>query len=103
VSSLDTDKRHQVGPIEFSGSVENAKEKLLDILYGMKRAQVVSTGDNLIQAEFTSFLFRFVDDVEFFFDDRMKIIHVKSASRVGYYDFGVNRRRIEDIRKQFDQ
>jgi uncharacterized protein (DUF1499 family) len=58
---------------------------------------------NYIHAEFVSAIFRFVDDVEFLFDDHQKVIQVKSASRVGYYDLGVNRRRIEKIRKQFDQ
>jgi uncharacterized protein (DUF1499 family) len=44
-------------------------------------------------------LLRFVDDVEFLFDDEAKTIHFRSASRTGRSDFGVNRRRMEDIRK----
>jgi uncharacterized protein (DUF1499 family) len=64
---------------------------------------VVTFEENVIQAEFLSSVFGFVDDVEFYFDDRKKIIHVKSASRVGYSDLGANRRRIEKIRKRFDQ
>jgi len=50
-----------------------------------------------------SSIFRFVDDVEFYFDNAKKLIQVRSASRTGYSDLGVNRRRIEEIRKQFDQ
>ena len=50
-----------------------------------------------------SSVFGFVDDVEFYFDDCKKTIHVKSASRTGFYDLGVNRRRVEKIRKRFDQ
>ena len=103
VSSLDTDSRHAVEPIDFSGSVRNARETLMKLLSETKRARVLSSNENFIHAEFTSLIFRFVDDVEFFFDDRKKVINAKSASRVGYYDFGVNRRRIERIRKRFDQ
>jgi uncharacterized protein (DUF1499 family) len=58
--------------------------------------------ENSVHAESVSALFRFVDDVEFFFDDHQKVIHVKSASRTGYYDLGVNRRRIEIVRKRFN-
>lgn len=48
-----------------------------------------------------SFLFRFRDDLECYFDAEEKSIHLRSASRLGYYDFGVNRRRVDDIRKRF--
>jgi uncharacterized protein (DUF1499 family) len=68
----------------------------------MNRVRVVMLEDDYIHAEFVSSVFRFVDDVEFYFDDEQKLIQVKSASRVGYSDLGVNRRRIEKIRKQFE-
>jgi apolipoprotein D and lipocalin family protein len=103
VSSIDSDPKHFIEPLRFAGSVKEAQHRLLNILSEFKRARVVTVEDNFIGAEFTSFVFRFVDDVEFYFDDPNKIIHVKSASRVGYSDLGVNRRRIEKIRKQFDQ
>ena len=102
VSSLDMDRRQFVEPFHFTGSAKDAMEKLVNIISDFKRARVVSVNENLIQAEFTSLFFRFVDDAEFFFDERKKIIHVKSASRIGYSDLGVNRRRIENIRKRLD-
>ncbi|HAE22942.1 MAG TPA: DUF1499 domain-containing protein, partial [Spirochaetaceae bacterium] len=52
---------------------------------------------------YRSKLFRFVDDVEFYFPPALSLIHVKSASRVGYSDMGVNRKRVEDIRARFMQ
>jgi uncharacterized protein (DUF1499 family) len=67
----------------------------------MKRSEIVTAENNYIHATFTSFLFRFVDDVEFSFDDETKVINVRSASRTGYSDLGVNRRRVEEIRKRF--
>jgi len=71
------------------------------ILASMKRIRIVSEQDNYIHAECRSFLFRFVDDLECYFDDEGKNIHLRSASRLGNYDFGVNRRRAEQIRKRF--
>jgi uncharacterized protein (DUF1499 family) len=59
---------------------------------------MVQVTGHYVHAKFTSRLFRFVDDVEFCIDDDLRIIHVRSSSRVGYFDFGVNRRRIERIR-----
>ncbi len=103
VSSVDTDRRHFVRPFRFSGNIEAAKKNLLNILSQSKRARIVEDDDIFIRAEFTSRIFRFVDDVEFYIDDSRKIIHVKSASRIGFSDLGVNRRRVENIRKQFDR
>jgi uncharacterized protein (DUF1499 family) len=67
----------------------------------MKRSKIVTDLDLYIHAEFTSAFFRFVDDVEFYFDDKAKTLHVRSASRIGRSDFGVNRKRIEELRSRF--
>lgn len=64
-------------------------------------AEMVEVTDHYVHAKFTSRFFPFVDDVEFCMDDDLKMIHVRSSSRVGYFDFGVNRRRIERIRAKF--
>jgi uncharacterized protein (DUF1499 family) len=68
----------------------------------MRRAKVITDTGDYIHAEFTSRLFRFVDDVEFSFDDTNKLINFRSASRKGYSDLGVNRKRMEEIRKRFE-
>ncbi|MBN1546891.1 MAG: DUF1499 domain-containing protein [Syntrophaceae bacterium] len=101
VSSLSTDNRHAIEPLRYHGSRERAQQKLLEVIGSWKRARVVAIKGNRIQTEFTSALFRFVDDVDFLFDDTDKTIHVRSASRVGWLDLGVNRRRVEGIRKLF--
>ena len=103
VSSVDTDRGHFVQPLRFAGPAINSQYRLLNILNEFKGARVVTFEENLVQAEFISSIFGFVDDVEFYFDDRKKIINVKSASRVGFSDLGVNRRRIEKIRMRFEQ
>ena len=103
VSSLAEDKQHFIEPISYVGKNAVAQHELLGILNSFKRVRVVEHEENYIHAEFVSFIFRFVDDVEFYFDDANKTIQVKSASRVGYSDLGANHRRIEKIRKIFDQ
>jgi uncharacterized protein (DUF1499 family) len=103
VSSLETDKGHAIDPIRFAGSSTDAQYRMLHILNGLKRTRVLSFEDNAIEAEFVSSIFGFVDEVVFLFDDRKKVIHVRSASRIGFSDLGVNRRRMERIRKLFEK
>jgi uncharacterized protein (DUF1499 family) len=101
VSSQSTDRKHAIDPLRFEGTAEKARERLIEAVSGMKRALIVVAEERYLRAEFTSALFRFVDDVEFLLDDGAKTIHVRSASRVGSSDFGVNRKRIEEIRSRF--
>jgi uncharacterized protein (DUF1499 family) len=101
VSSLSEDKSHYVEPLKFRGTPEEAREKLIAIIHSMKRAEIITAEIDYIHATFKSALFGFVDDVEFSFDDQRKVIDVKSASRTGYSDLGVNRKRVEEIRKKF--
>ena len=98
VSSLASDAKHYVAPLQYKGDLNEAGELLRAILRSMQRMRIVVDEPTYIHAEFTSALFRFVDDVEFLFAEPEKIIHVRSASRVGYYDFGANHNRIERIR-----
>jgi len=102
VSSQSSDKQHAVEPLRYEGSAETALRQLIEAVRGMKRAKVVYSDTRYVHAAFTSFLFRFVDDVEFLLDEGTKTIHLRSASRVGYSDLGVNRRRAEEIRTRFD-
>jgi uncharacterized protein (DUF1499 family) len=103
VSSQSEEKGHATPPLHYQGEMGDARQRLLEVIKAQKRARIVSIQGNYIHAEFTSALFRFVDDVEFLFDDTAKVIHVRSASRVGSYDLGVNRRRIEDLRSRFEK
>ncbi len=103
VSSLAEDKQHFIEPIPYEGETAVTQHELQEILHSFKRVRVVRLEEDYIHAEFVSSVFRFVDDVEFAFDDVKKIIQVKSASRTGYSDLGVNRRRIEKIRELFEE
>jgi uncharacterized protein (DUF1499 family) len=88
-------------PIRFEGSVEDARQRLLNIVQAFPRVTVVENSGNYLKLEVRSAIFSLVDDVEFEFDDVAKLIHFRSASRLGYYDFGVNRRRMETIIREF--
>jgi uncharacterized protein (DUF1499 family) len=101
VSSLSEDKSHYVEPLKYNGTPEEAREKLISVINSMKRSEIVTAEMNFIHATFKSTLFGFVDDVEFSFDDQRKVIDVRSASRTGCSDLGVNRKRVEEIRKRF--
>jgi uncharacterized protein (DUF1499 family) len=89
----------------FSGTQPEAKERLLTVLKQMKRTQVTQERVDYIRAESSSAIFRFVDDLEFYFPSQESgkiIIHMRSASRFGISDLGVNKKRIESIRDKFN-
>lgn len=103
VSSLSEKDRHFIKPFDYSDGLENARQKLIDILEKSRGVLLVKIESDYLHTEFRSLIFRFVDDVEFYFPAEGSIIHVKSASRKGYYDFGANRRRIERLRAAFSE
>ena len=98
VSTLDNSENHAIAPYRYQKSLNEAKAVLKQVFNELNRTQLVKEEDAYLQYEVRSFLFRFVDDVEFLFDDASKTIHFRSAARSGYYDFGVNRRRMEKVR-----
>ena len=73
----------------------------MKIIDSLKRTKIITDTENYIHIEFRTALFKFVDDVEFFFNDSEKLIHFRSAARLGYSDMGVNRKRMENITKLF--
>ena len=102
VSSFEgTDQGHFISPLHYRGILEEAKARLLTVLNAMQRTRVVTDEPWYLHAECTSLVHRFIDDVEFWFHEHEPIIHVRSASRVGYWDLEVNRERIEYIRTRF--
>lgn len=103
VCSQYPDQSHSIEPLIYKGSAGEARTRLLGVLQSMKRANIVMAGERYLHVEFTSAVFRFVDDAEFFIDDAQKVIHMRSAARLGHYDFGVNRKRMETIREMFNR
>ena len=96
------DSQHAIVAYQYRKPRPEAKEVLKATVAGLPRTKLVEEDETYLHYEFTSLLLRFVDDVEFLFDDQAKAIHFRSASRTGYGDFGVNRRRMEDIRSRLE-
>ncbi len=101
VSSQAQDASHAIAPLSYTSSAVRAMDALVAVVESTPRTRVVSRTNDYLYAEYESALMGFVDDVEFWFEPNAKVIHVRSASRLGYSDFGVNRARIEDIRRKF--
>jgi len=101
VSSLDPGGAHRVAPLPYEGTAQAAWSRLEGIVQSLPRTKVVTDTGAYLHAECASRVFRFVDDLEFVADERARVIHVRSAARLGSYDFGVNRRRVEAIRARW--
>ena len=96
------DAEHWIEPFHFQCSGERALAHLERIVRRLPRSQIITVADGYLHTEFTSRLFRFVDDVEFLIEPDTCRIHFRSASRTGYYDMEVNRNRMEHIRRAFE-
>ncbi len=101
VISQTEDKKHFIAPIAYDHSKDEAIKRITVVIKAQKRAKVIEQKENYLRVEFTTAIMKFTDDVEFYFPDE-KIIHVRSASRIGYHDMGLNRKRIEKIRQAFN-
>lgn len=98
VCSQADDARHAIAPLPLTGSPAASRARLLEILASEPRVRVVEQQERYLRAEFTSRLLRFVDDVEFLIGEQQ--IDVRSASRLGHSDLGVNRERVEHLRRR---
>ena len=85
------DAEHYIAPLR------GTMAQVQDAVRSMPRATIIEHTPNYLYAEFRSALLRYVDDVEFYADG--SVIHVRSCSRLGRRDFGVNRERVEALRR----
>ena len=92
----------KIEPIRFSGDPVSAMNRLREVLKTWPGATVVEDRPDYIAVEFETRWLRFVDDAEFLLDPAQRVIHVRSKSRLGRKDFGVNRSRIEALRRKLD-
>ena len=88
----------QIEPFPVTDGGPQTLQRLRRIVEDMEGAKVVKADPGYLYVQFTTRWMRFVDDCEFWFDPRAGVVHVRSASRVGRKDFGVNRARVEGIR-----
>lgn len=104
VSTQSDDSDHQMPAISFSCEADEMLEKIKRTIQAeFPRANLVSEVDHYLHYEFTSLVFRFVDDVEFFVDDTASLVHFRSASRAGHSDLGANRKRMNKISESLKQ
>lgn len=96
----DHPQRHyaDIAPLAVQGNGPATLARIKAIVAGMAGAKVVRSDADYLYVQFTTKLMKFVDDVEFWFDPVNNVIQVRSASRVGRGDLGVNRKRIEAVR-----
>ncbi len=102
VSSAATDEAHRVAALSFDGDPAAALQRLADVVAAQPGATLVTRRDGYLHAEFATTLMGFVDDFEAHIDPAARVIELRSASRIGYSDLGVNRKRIEVIRALFE-
>ena len=101
ISSRAPDLEHAIAPIKYEGLPQAALMRLQEAIKKIPRARIVRQDGSYLHVEARSRIFRFVDDLEFLMDPGLGIIHLRSAARAGYSDFGVNRKRMEAIRREF--
>jgi uncharacterized protein (DUF1499 family) len=99
VSSQAADDGHRIAPFSFGDDPEAAFARLANVLRSRPDVTFVAATDSYLRVELRTTLF--VDDAEFLLDRQHHVIQLRSASRLGYADFGKNRRRMEEIRGQW--
>ncbi len=90
---------HAIAPFLLIQPSEESWQKVISALTEMPRTEIIYSDEKSLHAEVTSQLFRFVDEIDFIFNKAEKRVDIRSASRVGYSDFGVNRQRLETLRQ----
>ncbi|CAN5710921.1 DUF1499 domain-containing protein [soil metagenome] len=91
----------KVEPFAYSGDGKAAMARIAGIVRGMERTEIITEAPGYLYAQCTTQLLRFTDDLEFYLDEPAGVIQVRSASRIGHGDRGVNRARVESIREKF--
>ena len=103
VCSVDKDSPHFIEPICFSCDGELAWGTWIDLIRNHPHCVSMEIRDTCLSAVFETSIFRFKDDLESVLETDTNTIHIRSASRLGYWDIGANRRRIERLRRTFFQ
>ena len=100
-SCYSEDAAHAIDPLIFQGSAEEAKARIKKVIGESKGFKIVEEKAEYMRVEVTSSLFKFVDDVEFLIKSSEKKIHLRSASRLGKWDVGANKKRMKLFAQAF--
>jgi uncharacterized protein (DUF1499 family) len=101
VCTQATSASHRMPPIPFTGDLASTRARLRRAIESIPRARFVEETDHYFRVEFTTAILRFVDDGEFLIDEAEKVIHFRSASRIGHSDLGANAKRMKAVRTAF--
>lgn len=102
--SASADATHAIDPFPYDAadtSTAGARTRMKELLARTRGAALAEEGERYLRYEFTTPVCGFRDDVEFLFEESARVIHVRSASRIGYSDLGANRRRLEALRARW--
>ncbi|GBF40931.1 hypothetical protein LPTSP2_01970 [Leptospira ellinghausenii] len=94
-----SDKEHFRSAVPYQKPTVEAISILKERILNHPRTKIIKEENNYLYIEFTTLIMRYVDDVEFYFDEKTKQLHFRSASRLGKSDLGLNRKRIEILLK----
>ncbi|MDJ0729367.1 MAG: DUF1499 domain-containing protein [Crocosphaera sp.] len=97
VNSQSSDAQSKIAPLPMIAIAELKK-----IIESMERTTIIEETNDYLYAEFKTPLMGYVDDVEFYLDKSENVVHVRSASRLGKSDLGLNRKRVEEIRAKIE-
>lgn len=97
VSTEATEEDKKVEPLKFKGDINKTRLTILNLLKNYEGAKVITSEKNYIYVVFSTKTMKYKDDVEFYLNDKTKLVQFRSASRVGYSDMGMNRKRYENI------
>lgn len=102
VSSQARDPQHRIPPLKISGPPDEVMVRVRQIVLSLPGARIEEAADTYLHARVRTPLFRFVDDLEILLDSENGLVHVRSASRIGGWDLGANRRRVEWLRRRLE-
>lgn len=101
VSTQTSIEELRMDPLPYAGSRGQSIEAMKMAMNQLPRAELVKETDEGLHYVVTSKVMRFKDDIDFLFDDATQQVEFRSASRVGYSNFGVNRKRMEDVSERY--
>lgn len=93
------DKQHYIAPLEIKGDPEKAWQEFKQAVANQGRMVITHQNNDSVHAIATSFLLRYIDDINGVLDSDAQLIHIRSASRVSHKEFGANRKRLEALRE----
>ena len=100
VSSESEDPKSYVAPMQLAGDSADRWAAIKEVVDRLPRSSIAAATDRYLHVTQKSRVFGFIDDLELKLDPETNMISIRSASRKGYSDLGVNRRRVENLRKQ---